>query len=76
MILGVCLFVYLIGVGASVVAMADNLIDLNPLTFFVALCPVLHWVVAVKFFRRNVLKGVFREWIDEYKKIWKKEDCK
>lgn len=71
-----CVFAYLIGAVASSFAMANNRIDLNPLTFFVAWCPVLHWVVAVKFFRRSVRNGVFREWIDEYKKIWKKKDCK
>ena len=74
--MAVVMLVYIFGIFASAVTMAKNDIDVNPLTLFVAVCPVLHWVVAVKFFRRSVRKGVFREWVDEYKKIWKKEDCK
>ena len=74
--MAVVMLVYIFGIFASAVTMSKNDIDVNPLTLFVAVCPVLHWVVAVKFFRRSVRKGVFREWVDEYKKIWKKEDCK
>ena len=79
MIVGECFFVflyvsYVIGVFASVFFMADNLIDVNPLTLFVAFCPVLHWVVVVKLFLRRDRNGVLRKWIDEYKKIWRKED--
>lgn len=67
-------FLYAIGVFASIFVMADNLIDVNPLTLFAAFCPVLHWVVVVKLFRRRDRNGVLRKWIDEYKKIWRKED--
>lgn len=71
---GCFLFVHVIGLVAAAYAMAVNRIDVNPLTFFVAWCPVLHWVVAVKLFCRRDRNGVLREWIDEYKKIWRKED--
>lgn len=72
--MSVVVFVYVIGFLVSAYVMADNLIDVNPLTLFVALCPVLHWVVAVRLFRRRARNGFLREWIEEYKKIWRKED--
>ena len=73
-VVGLFVFAYLIGFVVSAHVMADNLIDVNPLTLFVALCPVLHLVVAVRLFRRRARNGVLREWIEEYKKIWRKED--